>query len=158
MRRISFRIFICFVTGLLTGILIGCTGVSALVSYRIDNYHEKIVFLKTVIEENSIKYKRLKESLENVNKKKFLVNDIEVNLIFVNIEEDSFDKIELEKYIKKRYKDILWKEVKSIDMDLVVKLIDEDIFVLENKQYRLGVSRVLLSEVFKIWVTVKLME
>jgi len=40
-------------------------------------------------------------------------------------------------------------------MDLVVKLVDEDIYRIENKNYRLGVNRVLISDVFKIWVTVK---
>jgi len=33
--------------------------------------------------------------------------------------------------------------------------VDEDIYRIENKNYRLGVNRVLISDVFKIWVTVK---
>lgn len=155
MRKISFRFFICFITGIIGGILTGCTLMSALVSYRIDNYHEEIILLKTYIEENDAKYSKLKESFDSVNKKKFLVSDIEVFMIYKDDEEDDFDKMQLIKYIKDRYKDLLWKEVKGIDMDLVVKLVDEDVYRIENKNYKLGVDRVLISDVFKIWVTVK---
>ncbi len=128
---------------------------STLVSYRIDKYHEEIMLLKTRIEESEAKYNKLKESFDSMNKKKFLVSDIEVFLIFKDKEEDDFDKMQLEKYIKDRYQDLLWKEVKNIDMDLVVKLVDEDIYRIENKNYKLGVNKVLISDVFKIWVTVK---
>lgn len=158
MRKIAYRLFICFITGLLGGILIGSTLISALVSYRIDYYHEKIIFLKAIIEENNVKYKKLKESFESMNKKKFLVSDIEVYLIYKDDEENNFDKMELIKYIKDKYKDLLWKEVKGIDMDLVVKLVDEDIYILEDRNYKLGVSRVLISDVFKIWVTARRIE
>ncbi|NLP14318.1 MAG: hypothetical protein GX383_07615 [Clostridium sp.] len=155
MKKIAHRFFICFITGLIGGILIGCTMMSALVSYRIDQYHEEIMYLKTVIEDSDIKYKKLKESFDNVNKKKFLVSDIEVHLMYVDGEENNFDKMELIKYIKDKYKDLLWKEVRGIDTDLVVGLIDDDILMIEDKSYELGVSRVLISDVFKIWVTVK---
>ncbi|ABN51307.1 MAG TPA: hypothetical protein DEF39_05380 [Hungateiclostridium thermocellum] len=155
MRKIAYKFFVCFVTGLIGGILLGCTLMSTLVSYRIDKYHEEIMLLKTRIEESDAKYNKLKESFDSMNKKKFLVSDIQVFLIFKGNEEDDFDKMQLEKYIKDRYQDLLWKEVKSIDMDLVVKLVDEDIYRIENKNYRLGVNRVLISDVFKIWVTVK---
>ncbi len=155
MRRIAYRFLICFITGLIGGILMGCTLMSTLISYRIDKYHEEIIKLKTHIDENDAKYNKLKESFDSMNKKKFLVSDIEVFLICKDNEEDDFDKMQLEKYIKDRYQDLLWKEVKNIDMDLVVKLVDEDVYRIENKDYKLGVNRVLISDVFKIWVTVK---
>jgi len=155
MKKLSYKLFICFITGLLGGILIGCTMMSALVSYRIDLYHEEIMYLKNVIADNDVKYKKLKESFDNVNKKKFLVSDIEAHLIYMDDEESNFDKLELEKYIKDKYKDLLWKEVRSVDMDLVVGLLDDDIFIIEGKSFKLKVSRVLISDVFKIWVTVK---
>ena len=155
MKKLAYRLFICFITGLLGGILIGCTVMSTLVSYRIDRYHEEIMFLKTVIADNDVKLKKLEESFDNVNKKKFLVSDIEVHLIYADGEENSFDKMELTNYIKDKYKDLLWKEVRCIDTDLAVGLIDNDVLVIEGKSYELRVSRVLISDVFKIWVTVK---
>ncbi|TYQ16122.1 UNVERIFIED_CONTAM: hypothetical protein Cloal_2625 [Acetivibrio alkalicellulosi] len=155
MKTVVFKFFICFITGILAGILLGCTLMSVLVSYRIDSYHEKIVSLENVIEESEIKYKKLKDSLEDINKNKFIVKDIEVYLIYEEIEEDNFDKIEFEKYVRGEYKNVLGKEVNTIDMELIVEVVDRDVFILDGKQYRLGVDRMLLSETLKVWVTVK---
>jgi len=71
MRKIAYKFFVCFVTGLIGGILLGCTLMSTLVSYRIDKYHEEIMLLKTRIEESDAKYNKLKESFDSMNKKKF---------------------------------------------------------------------------------------
>jgi hypothetical protein len=57
--------------------------------------------------------------------------------------------------IKKQYENILGKEVDTLDMELLVKVVDTDVFILEEKEYRLKVERILLSKVFKIWVTIK---
>ena len=127
----------------------------SLISYRIDSYHEKIVSLENTVGENKIKYTKLKESLEELDKNKFIVEDIAVYLIYDNVEKDIFDKIQFEKYIKKQYENILGKEVDTLDMELLVKVVDTDVFILEEKEYRLKVERILLSKVFKIWVTIK---
>ncbi|MDQ2086438.1 hypothetical protein RBH29_08345 [Herbivorax sp. ANBcel31] len=156
MKTVIVKFLICSIAGLLTGILIGCTVMSALISYRIDSYHEKIVSLENVIEESEIKYKKLKESLEELDKDKFIVKDILVYLIYDDIEEDTFDKIEFEKHIKTQYKNVLGKEVNSLDLELLVEVVDRDVFIIEKDQYRLRVDRILLSDVFKIWVTVKM--
>lgn len=154
MKTIVVKFLICSITGLLSGILIGCTVMGALISYRIDNYHEKIVSLENTVEENKIKYTKLKESLEELDRAKFIVEDIAVYLIYDNVKEDNFNKIEFEKYIKSQYENILGKEVDALDMELLVGVVDRDIFILEEKEYKLKVERILLSKTFKIWVTI----
>jgi MFS superfamily sulfate permease-like transporter len=84
MKTIAVKFLISSITGLLAGILIGCTVMVSLVSYRIDSYHEKIVSLENTVEENKIKYTKLKESLEELDKNKFIVEDIAVYLIYDN--------------------------------------------------------------------------
>jgi len=44
---------------------------------------------------------------------KFLVSDIQVFLIFKGNEEDDFDKMQLEKYIKDRYQDFCGRKSKA---------------------------------------------
>ncbi len=155
MKTIAVKFLISSITGLLAGILIGCTAMTCLVSYRIDSYHEKIVSLENTVEETKIKYTKLKESLEELDKNKFIVEDIVVYLIYDNVEKDIFDKIQFEKYIKKQYESILGKEVDTLDMELLTNVVDRDVFILEEKEYRLKVERILLSKVFKIWVSIK---
>ena len=47
------------------------------------------------------------------------------------------------------------KEVDTLDMELLTNVVDRDVFILEEKEYRLKVERILLSKVFKIWVSIK---
>lgn len=156
MKTVVVKFLICSITGLLTGILIGCTVMGALISYRIDSYHEKIVSLENTVEENKIKYTKLKESLEELDKAKLIVEDIIVYLIYDDdIEEDNFNKIEFERYVKSQYENILGKEVDTLDMELLVEVVDRDVFILEEKEYTLKVEKILLSKTFKIWVTIK---
>jgi hypothetical protein len=143
------------VTGLLSGLLIGFVGINALVSYRIDSYQQKIITLQTTIEEDKAKYEKLKKSVEGANKqKKYILRDIEINLTYVEEEEDELDKIALEKNIKEKYKNFLGVEVKNIDTEVLAVIVDKDIVPLEDKKYRLKVNKILLSEILKIWISV----
>ncbi|NMB32860.1 MAG: hypothetical protein GX992_01285 [Clostridium sp.] len=158
MKRINYGLLICLVTGFIGGAIVGCIAASTLISYRIDCYHSEIISLKILIEEGDIKYRKLKESFDNMNKKRFLISDVKVYLLQDGDDGDNFDKMELTKYIKDKYKDLLWKEVRNIDMDLAVKLVDEHVLVIEGRKYKLDVNRVLASDVFQIWINAKQIE
>lgn len=155
MRRIAVSFLICFVTGLLSGLLIGSVGINALVSFRIDSYKQKLITLETTIEEDKAKYEKLKKSVEGANKqKKYILRDIEINMTYVEEQEDELDKIALEKNIKEKYKNFLGVEVKTIDTEVLAVIVDKDIVPLEDKKYRLKVNKILLSEILKIWISV----
>lgn len=145
-----------FGVGLIAGILVGATVLTSLVSYRMDKLYENVANLEKVINEKDTKLKKLEES---INTMYFVLQDIEVIIDFQGEDiEDHIDKIEIEKAIKDKYTELLGKEVKSIDPDLVVEVIEGRIFKLEGKEYRLRVIKLLVSEILKLWVEVQLME
>lgn len=155
MKVISFfylRQFRCFISGILIGILAGAAGFSLLVSYRMDQYYQEIRQLEAANEEKEIRLRRLEES---VDKTKYLLKKIEVNLIY---DGDELDKIALEKSIKEKYGQLLGKEVAAIDIDLVAEVVDERIMKLEEREYKLKLKQIILTEVLKIWVDVGLVE
>jgi len=147
---------ISFGTGLIAGILIGATALTILVSYRMDKLYENLAALENVINEKDAKLKKLEES---INTMYFVLQDTEIIVEFIGEDAgDEIDRIEIEKAIKEKYTELLGKEVKSIDPDLVVKVVDQRIFKLDEKEYRLRVSKLLLSETLKLWVEAQLVE
>jgi len=152
MKKIkSFKFLIIFITGFICGFVFGSSAINALVSYRIDAYIEKIKYLESEIEEKNIKLEKYQESINN---KKFILRSIELNIKLSKINEEEIDLILVEKSIKEKYKELLGKEVKSIDIDLVAEVIDKRILKIDGKEYQLKVDKILLSDILKLWITI----
>lgn len=134
--------------GILIGILLGTLSFNAFISYRIDKYFKEITYLKATIDEKDVRLKKLEES---INKKRFILGNIEINLLY---EGDEIDRVTLEKHIKQKYSNLLGKEVKNIDIEMVSEVIDNRIMKIENKEYKLKVKKILLAEELKIWVEI----
>lgn len=153
------RFVLVFITGVITGILIGVSALSALISYRMDRYYQEVRKLQTIIEEKDVKLKKLDEKLEeSVNRNKLILKGVEVVLNFGDgEEEDEIDRMTLEKHIKEKYNHLLGQEVKSIDVNIAAEVIDKRIFKIDDREYKLKVSRITLAEVLTIWVNVEVM-
>ncbi|AEV67760.1 hypothetical protein [Acetivibrio clariflavus] len=152
MKKIkSFKFLIIFVTGFICGFVFGSSAINALISYRVDAYIEKIKYLESDIEEKNIKLEKYQESINN---RKFILRSIELNIKLSKINEEEFDLILVEKSIKEKYKELLGKEVKSIDIDLVAEVIDKRILKIDGKEYQLKVDKILLSDILKLWITI----
>jgi len=152
MKKIkSYKFLIIFITGFICGFMLGSSAINALISYRIDAYIERIKYLESDIEEKNLKLEKYQESINN---KKFILKSIELNIKLSKINEEEFDLILVEKSIKEKYKDLLGKEVKSIDIDLVAEVIDKRILKVDGKEYQVKVDRILLSDVLKLWITI----
>ena len=146
-RRLALAIFL--ITGIISGTILGAAAVSTLVSYRIDSYHTKIRELEASVEDRDMQLNKLKES---INKSRFVLKNIEIVLEY---EGDEIDRITIEKHIKDKYRNLLGKEVRSIDTDILMEVVDKRIFKLEDREYSLKVDRLVLAEVLKLWVSVK---
>ena len=145
--RLALAIFL--ITGFISGLFIGAAAISTLVSYRIDSYHARIRELEISVEDRDAQLEKLKES---INKSRFVLKDIEIVLEY---EGDEIDRITIEKHIKNKYRNLLGKEVRNIDTDILIEVIDKRIFKLEERQYSLKVERLVLTEVLKLWISVK---
>jgi hypothetical protein len=71
---------------------------------------------------------------------------------------DLIDNIEIEKAIKEKYASSLGKEVKNLDADILVQVIDKRILRFDEAEYQLTVKKLVLSDVLKLWVGVSLLE
>ncbi|HHW22304.1 MAG TPA: hypothetical protein GXX26_05400 [Clostridiaceae bacterium] len=158
MARVKSR-KIGYIINLLTGIIIGAiSGVailSAITCHRIDVLYERIAALENTILDKNAKLENLEKS---INSKKFVLKDIEVMLLF---EKDSLDELEtmhIKKTVKEKYSVLLGSEVKSIDPELIVLIIDNRILKMNGKEFRLRVNRLILTETLKLWIDVGMIE
>lgn len=154
----GYKFFICFLTGLLWGVIIGALGISTLVSYRMDSFYEEIVYLEHTIIDKDEKLEKLEKSINTSN---IVLKDIVVNLDLSNFSKEQVDKIdniEIEKTIKEKYRSSLGKEVKNLDADILMLVIDKRIIKLDTAEYQLTVNKLVLSDVLKLWVKVYVME
>lgn len=146
------RYAIFFFTGIIIGLLFGAISIFTLVSYRVDLYHQKIKKLGYEIQEKDFRLEKLEET---VNKKKLLVKDVQVELIFNG---EQFDKIVLEQGLKRKLAKFIGKEVKTIDDDIIGEMIDQHIIQIDDKMYKVRLTKLLIAELLKIWVVVDLIK
>ncbi|HOT22558.1 MAG TPA: hypothetical protein PLD67_08270, partial [Sedimentibacter sp.] len=93
----GYKYFICFITGLLWGTVIGSLGISILVSHRMEELYEKIAYLEHTIQDKDEKLEKLESSINNAN---IVLKDISVILEFTGLSKeqiDLIDNIEIEK-------------------------------------------------------------
>lgn len=87
--------FTLFCTGMIIGGLVGIITYNSLVSYRIDEYHQKIKALELLIEDKNLRLEKLEDTID---KNKLLVKKIQISL---NHKEDDLTRIGLEKILEK---------------------------------------------------------
>jgi hypothetical protein len=154
----GYKYFVCFISGLLWGALAGSLGISILVSHKIDEFHEKIAYLEHTIQDKNEKLDKLEKSINNAS---IVLKDVFVILEFNDLSDeqaDLIDNIEIEKAIKEKYASSLGKEVKNLDADILVQVIDKRILRFDEAEYQLTVKKLVLSDVLKLWVGVSLLE
>ncbi len=139
-------------TGMIDVVQVGVTLLNVFISYRIDKYHEEIQYLKSTIDDKDVKLKKLEEAID---KWKMVLKDIKIYLEF---EGSEIDEIELIKHIRGKYNNLLGKEVKNIDIDMVHEIIDNRIMKLGRNEYKLKVKKIILTDTLEIWVDTELTE
>ena len=152
----GFKFMFCFASGLLWGVIIGSTLTSLIVSYRMDSFYEKMAYQESIIEDMDEKLKKLEKSINNSN---IVLKNIEVFLETDGGEViNNIDNIEIEKAIKEKFNSSLGKEVKNLDADILMQVIDKRILRFEEAEYQLSVKKLVLSDTLKLWIGIKVIE
>ncbi len=152
LKKEGLKYFFCFITGIISGVLIGSILISILICYRMDSLYEEIAYLKNTIEDKTEKLEKLEKSINNAN---IILKHTEIILDF---EGEEIDKMEIEKAIKEKYNTLLGKDVKTLDADMLAQVIDKRIFKIDDKEYRLTVTRLILTETLQIMIKVELIK
>lgn len=122
------------------------------------SFYEKIAFLENTIEDKDEKLSKLEKSINNTD---IVLKDVVVELEFPNFTQeqiDEIDNIQIEKAIKEKYRSSLGKEVKGLDAEILEQVIDKRIFKINNGEYQISVTKLMLTDTLKLWVQVSLIE
>ncbi len=153
LKKEGFKFIICFITGVLAGILIGIAGLSIVVSYRMDNHYKQISYLQNIIQDREERLEKLEKSINTQN---IVIKDMEVSLVFDKKKNnDEIDKIEIEKTIREKYNMLLGREIKAVDAHMVAEVVDKRILKVGDKEYKLQVDKLILAEIMCIWIKVE---
>lgn len=145
----------CYISGLITGIIIGMAALSLIVSYRIDSYYHKNLALEDELQDKISQLEKLENSIETQTPPSAILKDIEINLIFNENEGDEIDKVAIDKTIMEKYSPLVGKEVKNIDADILAEVVDKRILKIDDREYKLYVNKIILTETLKIWIKVE---
>lgn len=154
----AYEFFICFATGIILGTLIGSLSISALISCKIDKFYERIAYLESEIQSKNEKLDKLEQS---INKSAIVLRDI---IIVLNTSDSSEEKIEgidyinIEKSIKEKFVFLLGKEIKDIDGETLLQIIDKRIFKIGKAEYQISVQKLILTDILKLWVNISIIE
>lgn len=157
MNKKSAGLMFCFATGIVWGVLIGSALTTMIVSYRVDVFYEKIAYQESIIEDNEEKLKKLEKSINNSN---IVLKDIQIIIETETDEEqiNSINNIEIEKAIKEKFNSSLGKEVKNLDAEILMEVVDKRILKFDEAEYKINVKKLVLSDTLKIWVGITVME
>lgn len=155
MNEKSTVLMFCFATGIVWGALIGSVLTTVLVSYRVDLCYEKIAYQESIIADNEEKLKKLEKSINNSN---IVLKDIEIIIEAEEEQINSINNIEIEKAIKEKFNSSLGKEVKNLDAEILMQVVDKRILKFEEAEYKIDVKKLVLSDTLKIWVGITVME
>ncbi|SNX54745.1 hypothetical protein [Thermoanaerobacterium sp. RBIITD] len=137
---------------LLIGIIIG----GAIVNFINGILIEKITFEKESYKMNNLmlheKIDKLNESLKSQSYK--VVTDITPR---VNSSNNKI-KIEVEKYIKSKLKDVYGKQIDKVDPDLIFNIFEGRILSIENKKIILKVKYIIINTNIEIYVNTQIKE
>ena len=149
LKKKGLKLKSCFIAGIIIGILIGTAAFNVIVSYRMDQFYKRIAYLEQTIQDNNTVLEKFEK---NINTWSLVIKGIEVVLVF---DGDEIDRLHVEKSIKDKYRTLLGKEVKKADPDLIIEVVDKRILKLNDKEYKLKVNKLILTEVLKIWISVE---
>ncbi|MBS4534824.1 hypothetical protein GOQ29_04250 [Clostridium sp. D2Q-14] len=143
------KYFITITLGIIIGMIIGAIAITIFASYKIDEYYQKMNTYYSLLEEKDSKLKKIEES---INSNKYILKDINIKIENLN---DEIDEMELNKHIKEKYIDLIGKEIKDIDINMISEIVDNRIMKFEETSYKLKVRKVLLSDILELYIEVK---
>lgn len=140
---------ICLSAGFVLGLLSGAFSILALVSCRVDLYHEQISRLSFELQEKALRLAKLEDTLD---KHKLLVKEVQLELVFTG---EQLDKMSLEQKIKAKLTNLIGKEVKNVDVELIGGMLDQQIVQADGRLYKVSLTKLLISELLKVWLAVE---
>lgn len=144
--------FYFLIFGMIIGGMGGILAINTLLSYRIDSYIQEITDLKISIEEKNEQVEKLNETL---NSRKYIVKDVEIHLECKEKHIDELLKKDLQKKIKDSVKNVIGKEVRKIDVEMLWVVLEGRVIRIGDFSYTLKIKKLLVSETVMIWVEIK---
>lgn len=128
------------IASFILGALVGAAALNLVSGRHLDNAELEIRKLRSSLADQNEKTNLLEKKL--AVRQKLIVNEI---IVSANLN-DEFEKLEVEAAAKKLLKVLKGKDLKELDPNLVINIIDKRIVETPEHKYRITVKGTLISE------------
>lgn len=135
------------------GFLMGLTLMNLFHMHTLDRLYRIQNQLTNQLLDREIKLERLTESLES--KKTTFIKDISIHVEF---EGNPLVKDEIEKVVHFYLADLVGKELWRVDGEMIYKVLDNRVVDVENRQARLQMKYIIITEEISIGVKAQIVE
>lgn len=135
------------------GFLMGLTVMNLLHMHTLDRLYRIQNQLTNQLLDREIKLERLNESLQS--EKTTFVKDLSIDVEF---EGSPLVKDEIEKVVHFYLADLVGKELWQMDGEMIYKILDNRVVDVENRQARLQVKYIIITEKISIGVKAQISE
>ncbi|SNS45126.1 hypothetical protein SAMN05446037_101084 [Anaerovirgula multivorans] len=135
------------------GFLMGLAAMNLLHMHTLDRLYRIQNQLTNQLLDREIKLERLNESLQS--EKTTFVKDLSINVEF---EGSPLVKDEIEKVVHFYLADLVGKELWQVDGEMIYKILDDRMVDVENRQARLQVKYIVITEKISIGVRAQISE
>lgn len=134
------------------GILVGSAAVNLISGAHLDYAELEIQKLNTKLADQSEQITALEQNLAK-RQKSSSINEIDIRVSFKETKPaNEYDKLGIEKSVKKLLRDVRGKEVSSVDPLLITNIIDRRTVESSNRKFLLVVKGTLISEKLIMYV------
>jgi len=142
--------------GFVLGLMVGAAGLNLAAGRHLDQAELKIRILQSQLEDRTEQLSGMEKALADLEKKlaarqRLVVSDIDVHVRY----KDEYERLEIEAAVKKLLKNLMTKEVKTLDPILVTNIVDQRIIETGKHKYLLTVKETLVSEKIIMYVEAK---
>lgn len=126
----------------LVGMIAGAAAMNTYLSKRMDELYIAREKLKVRLYETEERLKKLEDQWQN--RQDTLIREIDIQ--FVQAEEDPFLEVKLREAVARLTQDLIGEDVEKVPHALMLHLIDQRIVDVEGKRYRIYVKTIIVAE------------
>ncbi len=132
---------------LVLGLFLGAVSIFVFSGQQLEDLYQERERLKVDLFETRERLTRLEDLWESRHEE--IVREIKIDL---EMEKDTFGELSIKKAIQEIVNDLVGEKVQSLNPTLVIRMLDERKIMADEREYRLDLQAVVISETLTLYI------
>ena len=129
------------------GLFLGAVSIFVFSGQQLEDLYQERERLKVDLFETRERLTRLEDLWESRHEE--IVREIKIDL---DMERDTFGELSIKKAIQEIVNDLVGEKVQSLNPTLVIRMLDERKIMADEREYRLDLQAVVISETLTLYI------